>query len=106
VATKLVAAAHKAKSTKTLQASVPTHYLEEFWSVFEKKDLDKLLEHRKWDHVIELKPGADPVKGQSIPLSVPEQAELDTFIKEHVETGHIQPLRIPLGLSLLLSEEG
>jgi hypothetical protein len=28
-------------------------------------------------------------------LSVPEQAELDMFIKEHVETGHIHPLKSP-----------
>jgi hypothetical protein len=44
--------------------------------------------------MIELKPSAEPVKGRSIPLSVPEQAELDTFIKEHVETGRIRPLQV------------
>jgi hypothetical protein len=42
-----------------------------------------------------LKPGAEPVKGQNIPLSVPEQAELDTFIKEHVETRRICPSKSP-----------
>jgi hypothetical protein len=28
-------------------------------------------------------------------LSVPEQAELDAFIKEHVETGRIRPSKSP-----------
>jgi hypothetical protein len=35
------------------------------------------------------------VKGRSIPLSVLEQAELDVFIKEHVETGHIRSSKSP-----------
>jgi hypothetical protein len=44
VATKLAAMAHEAKGSKTLEESVPTHYLEEFQGVFEKKDFDKLPE--------------------------------------------------------------
>jgi hypothetical protein len=44
VATKLAAAAHEAKGAKTLEESVPTHYLEEFRGVFEKKDFNKLPE--------------------------------------------------------------
>jgi hypothetical protein len=35
------------------------------------------------------------MKGRSIPLSVPEQVELDTFIKEHVETARIRPSKSP-----------
>jgi hypothetical protein len=80
---------------KTLEESVPAHYLEEFRGVFEKKDFDKLPERRKWDYAIELKPGAEPVKGRSIPFSVPEQVKLDVFIKEHVETGCIRPSKSP-----------
>jgi hypothetical protein len=41
VATKLSAVAHKAKGAKTLEESVPAHYLEEFRGVFEKKDFNK-----------------------------------------------------------------
>jgi hypothetical protein len=95
VATKLAAAAHKAKGAKTLEESIPTHYLEEFQGVFEKKDFDKFPERRKWDHTIELKPSAEPVKGRSIPGFVLEQAELDVFIKEHVEIGCIRPSKSP-----------
>ena len=98
VATKLAAAAHETKRVQTLEECVPAHYLEEFRSVFEKKDFDKLLERRKWDHAIELKPGAEPVKGRTIPLSVPEQVELDVFIKEHLETGRIHPSKSPWAL--------
>jgi hypothetical protein len=95
MATKLAATAHEAKGAKTLEESVPAHYLEEFRGVFEKMDFDKLPKQRKWDHTIELKPGAEPVKGRNIPLFVPEQAELDVFIKEHVETGCICPSKSP-----------
>jgi hypothetical protein len=95
VATKLAAAAHEAKGAKTLEESVPAHYREESRGVFEKKDFDKLPERRKWDHTSELKPGAEPVKGRSIPLLVLEQVELDVFIKEHVETGCIRPSKSP-----------
>jgi hypothetical protein len=36
--------AHEAKGAKTLEESVPTHYLEEFQGVFEKKEFNKLPE--------------------------------------------------------------
>ena len=87
MATKLAAAAHEAKGAQSLEESVPEHYLRDFRGVFEKKDFDKLPERKKWDHAIELKPGAEPVKGRTLPLLVPEQKELDVFIKEHLETG-------------------
>lgn len=63
MATKLAAAAHEAKGEQTLEDSVPEHYLRDYRSVFEKKDFDKLPERKKWDHTIELKPGAEPIKG-------------------------------------------
>jgi hypothetical protein len=44
VATKLAAAAHEAKGAKTLEESIPAHYLEEFRGVFKKKDFNKLPE--------------------------------------------------------------
>ena len=62
-------------------------YVAEFQSVFAKKDFDILPEHHKWDHVIELIPGAEPKSSKVYPLSLLEQAELDAFLKENLCTG-------------------
>jgi len=56
-------------------------YIAEFRSVFAKEDFDILPEHRKWDHAIELTPGAEPKSLKVYPLSLLEQAELDAFLE-------------------------
>jgi len=65
----------------------------EFRSVFAKEDFDILPEHRKWDHAIELIPGAEPKSSKVYPLSPLEQAELDAFLEENLRTGRIRPLK-------------
>ena len=52
------------RSVETQAAATPLPaYVVEFRSVFAKEDLDILPEHHKWDHAIELTPGAQVVKG-------------------------------------------
>ena len=63
----------KGKMRKTLEKMVPAHYLEEFWEVFEKSKFDKLPEQYWWDHVIELKPGAEPFTSKVYPLNLDGQ---------------------------------
>jgi len=78
------------RSTKTQAAATPLPaYVAEFRSVFAKEDFDILLEHRKWDHAIELTPRAEPKSSKVYPLSLLEQAELDTFLEENLCTGRI-----------------
>jgi len=80
-----------ARHSKEMQANtvpLPT-YIAEFQSVFAKEDFDILLEHRKWDHAIELIPGAEPKSSKVYPLSLLEQTELDTFLEENLHTGQI-----------------
>ena len=48
-----------------------------------------LLEHCKWDHVIELTPGVEPKLSKIYPLSPLEQEELDAFLEENLYTGQI-----------------
>jgi len=62
-------------------------YVAEFRFMFAKEDFDILPEHRKWDHVIELTPGAEPKSLKVYPLSPLEQAELDAFLEENLRTG-------------------
>jgi len=57
--------------------------------VFAKEDFNILLEHRRWDHAIELIPGAKPKSSKVYPLSLLEQTELDAFLEENLHTGQI-----------------
>jgi hypothetical protein len=57
-----------------------------------------LPESRSWDHAIELVPGEKPSGCKVYLLSPSEQKELDTFLKENLETG-----RICLSKSLMAS---
>jgi len=74
---------------------LPT-YIAEFRSVFTKEDFDILPEHRKWDHTIELIPGAEPKSSKVYPLSPLEQAELDAFLEENLRTGQVRPSKSPI----------
>jgi len=58
-----------------------------FKSVFAKEDFDILLEHRQWDHTIELILGSEPKSSKVYPLSLVEQKELDSFLEENLHTG-------------------
>jgi len=71
-------------------------YVTEFQSVFAKEDFDILPEHRKWDHAIELIPGAEPKSSKVYPLSPLEQTELDAFLEENLRTGRIRPSKSPI----------
>jgi len=68
----------------------------EFQSVFTKEDFDILPEHRKWDHAIELIPGAEPKSSKVYPLFPLEQTELDAFLEENLHTRRIQPSKSPI----------
>jgi len=64
--------------------------------VFAKEDFDILPEHHKWDHTIELIPGAEPKLSKVYSLSLLEQVKLDAFLKENLHTGRISPLKFPI----------
>ena len=65
------------------------NYLKEFTLVFSKKSFDVLLEPREWDHAVELIPGSKSSNCKVYPLSPVKQKELNTFLKENLETGCI-----------------
>jgi len=67
-----------------------------FESVFAKEDFDILLEHRQWDHAIELILGSEPKSSKVYPLSPVEQKELDSFLEENLHTGRIHPSKSPM----------
>jgi len=67
-----------------------------FESVFAKEDFDILLEHRQWDHAIELVLGSEPKSSKVYPLSPVEQKELDSFLEENLRTRRIHPSKSPM----------
>lgn len=66
-------------------------YFKEFKSVFSDRAFQTLPDPCPWDHAIELIPGADPSNCKLYPLSPAEQKELDAFLEENLQLGHICP---------------
>ena len=94
--TLLAEQAAKNEPKRTFEELVPA-YLQDFQDVFEKKDFDELPPPRPWDHAIELLPGSEARLDCKIyPLSRDEQAQLDTFLDEHLRTGRIRPSKSPM----------
>jgi len=82
---RLTEGAKHSAETQATTAQLPA-YVVEFQSVFAKEDFDILPEHCKWDHAIELTPGAKPKSSKVYSLSPLEQEELDTFLEENLCT--------------------
>jgi len=82
---RLAEGVRRSVETQATATLLPT-YVVEFRSVFAKEDFDILPEHCKWDHAIELTPGAEPKSSKVYLLSPLEQAELDAFLEENLCT--------------------
>jgi len=83
-----VEGARRSKETLATATPLPA-YVTEFQSMFAKEDFNILPEHHKWDHTIELIPGAEPKSPKVYPLSPLEQKELDAFLEENLHTRRI-----------------
>lgn len=78
------------------EVSLP-HQYKDFADVFTKESFDALPEHKAWDHAIDLKDRANTnIDGKTYPLNPKEQKELDSFLKENLESGHIRPSKSPI----------
>ena len=63
--------------------------------VFVKTVSEQILTHKPWDHAINLKPEFELKKAKVTPLSLKEQEEVDTFIKDQLEKGYICESKSP-----------
>jgi hypothetical protein len=80
----------KAFKTNSKADSPPIpEYLKKFTSVFSKNFFDVLPEAKEWDHAVKIIPKSKAPNCKVYPLSPSEQKELDAFLKENLETGHI-----------------
>jgi Reverse transcriptase (RNA-dependent DNA polymerase) len=60
-----------------------------------KKNSERMLLRKPWDHVIDLKADFQPRKSKVYLLSPQEQEEVDSFLKEQTQKGYIQPSKSP-----------
>jgi len=90
ISQKLVEGACRASETRKGLLTLPD-CVKGFESVFAKEDFNILLEHRQWDHAIELILGSEPKSSKVYPLSPVEQKELDSFLEENLRTRRICP---------------
>ena len=96
ISTQLAEASAKNSKTPSFRNDVPDH-LHNFADVFDKAAFNSLPERQKWDHVIELKHNPKPGFHKVYPMSLVEQAEMDTFLEEALATGRIHPSKSPIG---------
>ena len=61
--------------------------------VFGKKQSEKMLTRKVWDHTIDIKEGFVPRKGKVYPLLREEREEVREFIWEQLRKGYIRPLK-------------
>ena len=73
---------------RTATHSLPSKY-DDFKDVFEKKNVDDLPEHRRYDCPIDLQEGVNPPSGPIYGLSEPELQALQTYLDENLEKGFI-----------------
>ena len=103
--TSLVLSATSPTTALTLLAPPPITRLpaqyEEFLDVFEKKNAERLPEHRLYDCPIDLVEGASPPFGPIYGLSEPELVALRTYIDENLANGFIRHSKSPVGAPIL-----
>jgi len=84
----------KNEDKETLRRLVPR----KFWKwrkVFEKRELERLLVQKTWDHAIELKEEFTPKKKKVYSLLREEEEEVQTFVEDQLRKGYIQPSKSP-----------
>ncbi|SJL18527.1 uncharacterized protein ARMOST_22120 [Armillaria ostoyae] len=91
----LAAAAHADRPTRTFEEMVPPDY-RSFRDLFSKENFDELPERKPWDHAIELIPNAvSTLDCKVYPLNRNEQEQLDKFLDENLDSGHIKESKSP-----------
>ncbi|SJL03641.1 uncharacterized protein ARMOST_06998 [Armillaria ostoyae] len=91
----LAATANADKPHKTFEEMVPPDY-RSFCELFSKENFDELPKRKPWDHAIKLIPNAKSTLDCKVyPLNRDEQEQLDKFLDENLESGHIQESKSP-----------
>jgi len=62
--------------------------------IFSKKQSERMLTWKIWNHAIDMKEGFVPRKGKVYPLSREEREEVCEFIQEQLRKGYIRPSKL------------
>jgi hypothetical protein len=74
---------------------------QQYIKVLGKELADKLLDHKPYDHVIDLKNGEQPPWGPMYPLNKMELQALWDYLKEMLELGKICPSKSPAATPII-----
>ena len=79
---------------RAIEEMVPQRF-HKYLKVFEKKDSERMLTRKAWDHAIDLREGFVPKKSKIYPLSRVEREEVQEFVKDQLRKGYIRPSKSP-----------
>ena len=79
---------------RATEEMVPRRF-HKYLKVFEKKDSERMLTRKTWDHAIDLREGFIPKKGKIYPLSRVEREEVQEFVKDQLRKEYIRPSKSP-----------
>ena len=79
---------------RTVEKMVP-RWFHKYLKVFEKKESERMLTRKAWNHAIDLKEGFVPKKEKIYPLSKVEREEVQEFVKDQLKKGYIRPSKSP-----------
>ena len=79
---------------RTIEEMVP-RWFHKYLKVFEKKELERILTRKTWNHAIDLREGFVPKKRKIYLLSRVEREQLQEFVKDQLRKGYIRPLKSP-----------
>jgi len=70
-------------------------WFHKYLKMFEKKDSERMLTRKAWDHAIDLREGFVPKKGKIYLLSRIEREEVQEFVKDQLRKEYIRPSKSP-----------
>ena len=79
---------------KATEEMVPRQF-HKYLKVFEKKDSERILMRKAWNHAIDLREGLVPKKDKIYPLSKVEREEVQEFVKDQLRKKYIRPSKSP-----------
>ena len=79
---------------RATEEMVPRQF-HKYLKVFKKKDSERMLIRKTWDHAIDLREGFVPKKSKIYLLSRVEREEVREFVKDQLRKGYIRLLKSP-----------
>ena len=78
---------------RIVEEMVPRRFYK-YLKMFEKKESERILTRKTWDHAINLREGFVPKKRKIYPSSRVEREEVHEFVKDQLRKRYIRPLKL------------